>query len=262
MRTRRLHRICRFLFCRTDTQEFCDEAQPLAQEDDEDNELGKQRRALPLQRSLWDRAHRRISQLLRFERASGFDAEADDPMPRCLLTYEQRIMLLPLLPPTLRHRRWKLLFTTSDHGRSIISVLSRAHDRGPTLVIVCDRQQLIFGAFAASPWRREPEPHFYGTGEGFLFSTWPADEGFRAWHWSGRNRFFQIASHDFVAFGSGGHFGLWLGKSLGTGSTGRCETFENEPLTQHSVHGGLAEPHLGDSAFEVREVQIWGFAEG
>ena len=84
---------------------------------------------------------------------------------------------------------------------------------------------------------------------------------FRAWRWSGDNRYFQAAAIDFVAFGSGGHFGLWLGSSLTTGSTGRCATYENEPLTQHSVHGGLEEPHMGDSAFEVAEVQVWGFVE-
>ena len=38
-----------------------------------------------------------------------------------------------------------------------------------------------------------------------------------------------------------------------------------QALTEHSVHGGLEQPHLGDSAFEVQELQIWGFeaaAEG
>ena len=212
---------------------------------------------------MWSSVRGRLSRLLRFERAAGYDIEnaMDDPLPRCLLDYDQRLLLLPLLPPTLRHRKWLLLFTTAEHGCSIKTVLSRAHGRGPTVLIVRDRRDHVFGAFAAESWRREPSPSFYGTGEGFLFSTWPEEsEGFRAWQWTGVNRHCQAAAVDFLAFGSGGHFGLWLGKALGTGSTGRCHTFENEPLTEHHVHGGLAQPHMGDTAFEVRECQLWAFA--
>ena len=96
--------------------------------------------------------------------------------------------------------------------------------------------------------------------EAFLFSTWRKEaDGLHVYGWSGANRYCQLASIDFVAFGSGGHFGLWLGKELRTGSTGRCATFDNEPLTEHHVEGGLDEPHRGDSAFDVQEVQLWGF---
>ena len=98
------------------------------------------------------------------------------------------------------------------------------------------------------------DPH--GNGEAFLFSTWPAEAGFRAWRWSGANRFFQAAAVDFVAFGSGGHFGLWVGRSIGTGSTAACATFENEPLTEHSVAGGLEEPPLL-SPFRVEVDELW-----
>ena len=52
---------------------------------------------------------------------------------------------------------------------------------------------------------------------------------------------------------------LWLGDSLNSGSTARSETFDNEPLTEHFVSGGMLEPHSGDSAFQVLEVQVWSF---
>ena len=248
-------RLCWCCRCRCSTRECDEESEPLNLDPEAEPPAVKR------QSSLWERARRRLSRMVSFERAAGFTREApDEPLPRCLLDYEQRCLLLPLLPPTLRHKRWKLLFTTEDHGCSIKSLLNRAHGCGPTVVLVRDKQRHTFGAFAAAAWRRYPEPHFYGTGEGFLFSTWPEEaEGFRAWRWSGANRYFQAAAIDFVAFGSGGHFGLWLGSSLTTGSTGRCATYENEPLTQHSVHGGLEAPYMGDSAFEVAEVQVWGF---
>lgn len=241
---------------------------PLTQADDDDVGIGSPS-ARGRHRDLWEQVRAKVVGLVRFEAAAGFEVESayDEPMPLCVLPYESRLELLPLLPPTLRHRKWTLLFSSAEHGVSIKTVLRRCADRGPTLVLVRDKRRHVFGAFAAEAWRRDPEPHFYGTGEAFLFSTWQPDgecgETFRSWAWTGANRYCQLASIDFLAFGSGGadgHFGLWLGRSLGTGSTGRCATFENKPLTEHSVEGGLDAPHRGDSAFEVQELQVWGFA--
>ena len=186
-----------------------------------------------------------------------------DPIPACLLSYDSRLELLPLLPPSLQPQgcsHWELLFSSEEHGCSFITFFARTHDRGPTLVLVRDAMGHTFGAFAGESWRREPDSHYHGNGDSFLFSTWP--DGFRHWPWTGANRHFQLATHDCLAFGGGGHFGLWLGNALGTGSTGRCETYANDPLTeQHRVRGGLPEPQAADaSAFEVREVQVWGFA--
>ena len=193
--------------------------------------------------SVWQRANQkferataRLGTLLRLEKMAGGMLEGEDPLPHCLLQYTHRIELLPLLPSTLRQKRWQLLFM----------------------------QGHVFGAFASEAWRDHPQTHFHGTGETFLFSTWPEAEGFQAWGWDhdsvASNRSFQCAALDFIAFGSGGHFGLWLDNSLATGSTSRCDTFGNAPLTEHSIRGGLREPHDGISAFEVREIQVWGFS--
>ena len=213
-------------------------------------------------RSMWERASGKVRRLLRFQGLAGYQDKEEDPMPRCLLAYDQRLCILPLLPRAIRQNEWRLLFTTADHGTSLSSFLDRCSGHGPTLVLVRDKNGHVFGAFAGEAWRQKPDPHFHGCGEGFLFSTWvPADVsasgGFRAWRWSGANRHFQCAAIDFLAFGSGSHFGLWLGKSLTFGSTGRSETFHNEALTEHSVSGGLESPHGGASAFEVLELQVW-----
>ena len=254
-RVRRLCQRCCACCASKDTP-YCDpiEIEPLTHEDSEAHPPMAKRHPSLWRR--WQRARKRVLQLVRLEHDV---LDEDDPLPRCLLEYEQRLELLPLLPPVLRQKRWRLLFTTEDHGCSIKTLLERSAGRGPTVVLVRDRKRHVFGAFAAEAWRREPEPHFYSNGEAFLFSTWPAEAGFRAWRWSGANRFFQAAAVDFVAFGSGGHFGLWVGRSIGTGSTAACATFENEPLTEHSVAGGLEEPAMGDSAFEILELQVWGF---
>jgi len=221
--------------------------------------------------SVWQRANQkferataRLGTLLRLEKMAGGMLEGEDPLPHCLLQYTHRIELLPLLPSTLRQKRWQLLFTTAEHGCSIRSVLTRCSGLGPTVFIVRDMQGHVFGAFASEAWRDHPQTHFHGTGETFLFSTWPEAKGFRAWGWDhdsvASNRSFQCSALDFIAFGSGGHFGLWLDNSLATGSTSRCDTFGNAPLTEHSIRGGLREPHDGISAFEVSEIQVWGFS--
>ena len=267
----------------------------------------------PLRRhnSAWDRAKFKLRMLFKFENATNFDAEPDDPMPRCVLRYDERVELLPLLPPNLRTRKWQLRFSSQTDGCSLKTLYSSASaSRGPTVVLVRDVQRHVFGAFVASAWQ-EDYNHYQGSAESFVFSTWP--DGFRSWAWSGKNRHIMLASRDSLGWGGGGHFGaelwsrnplpqslgggsrlarlkpaaamnqnpdvydalplstslansnpataaaLWLGDSLASGSTARSETFDNEPLTEHFVQGGMPEPHSGDSAFQVLEVQVWSF---
>lgn len=262
--------VCRFCCCCCGTSSNCsrdERARLTATQDDELESLEEAHEGVmppPLSRktSAWDRAMSRLTTLLHAAEPPILDTAAgNDPLPQCILSYRDRIQLLPMLPHSLQAQAWHLLYTTSEHGCSIKTLLQRAHGRGPTLVLVKDRQGHVFGAFAAESWRREPSLSFYGTGESLLLSTWPGGR-YRAWRWSGANRHFQMAASDCVVFGSGGgHAGLWLGSSLAFGSTARCDTFDNEPLTEHNVAGGLEEPHRGDSAFEVLELQVWGFSE-
>jgi hypothetical protein len=230
------------------------EARPLTTLSDEDEPPPSADRDPPP--TVWQHARSLLRDQLATPGAA--DAErAEEALPGCVLPYEARIELLPRLPRAQRDQPWRCLFSSAEHGSSITTLLARAHGRGPTVVLVRDRQQHVFGAFAAEPWPSHPSPHYSGTGEGFLFSTWP--KGFRAWGWTRRNRHLQLASRDCLAFGGGGHFGLWISGSLDVGSTARSDTYENEPLTEHAVSGGLEAPLDGSSAFEVAEVQIWGF---
>ena len=275
MSTLDLGRLRRFCCCPDRSYSCVDNAEPPEREllkqqvDEPTTQQGPpmlRRRGSVWQRAnqKFERATARLGTLLRLEKMAGGMLEGEDPLPHCLLQYTHRIELLPLLPSTLRQKRWQLLFTTAEHGCSIRSVLTRCSGLGPTVFLVRDMQGHVFGAFASEAWRDHPQTHFHGTGETFLFSTWPEAEGFQAWGWDhdsvASNRSFQCAALDFIAFGSGGHFGLWLDNSLATGSTSRCDTFGNAPLTEHSIRGGLREPHDGISAFEVREIQVWGFS--
>jgi len=66
--------------------------------------------------------------------------------------------------------------------------------------------------------------------------------------------------------GGGGSFGFLLSADLRTGSTGRCETFGNNPLVgaagSHGGVGGFAAGIGGEvngSIFDVLSVEVWGF---
>ena len=64
------------------------------------------------------------------------------------------------------------------------------------------------------------------------------------YQWSGVNSHFQLAYHDSIAMGGGGHFGLWLDEAFEYGSSGRCETYDNQPLAS-------------DESFRVIRVELW-----
>jgi hypothetical protein len=56
----------------------------------------------------------------------------------------------------------------------------------------------IFGGFNSVSWSMEP--HYYGSGETFLFSLKPAAKLYR---WTGANNNFICSRRDFIAMGGG-----------------------------------------------------------
>jgi hypothetical protein len=64
------------------------------------------------------------------------------------------------------------------------------------------------------------------------------------YHWSGSNSHFQLAYHDSIAMGGGGHFGLWLDEAFEYGSSGRSDTYNNPPLGS-------------DESFRIIRVELW-----
>lgn len=71
-----------------------------------------------------------------------------------------------------------------------------------------------------------------------------------------------MTSDDGVGLGMGGggdagNFGFLLSADLRSGSTGRCETFDNRPLV---VEAGLVgKRESTGTVFDVRSVEVWGF---
>ena len=121
---------------------------------------------------------------------------------------------------------WMLRYSTEQHGCSLRTAMAKVAERGGSLLIVRDVHGHVFGGFASTPWH--VSPHYFGTGECFVFSAGPA---FRCWPWTGANSHFQLGFADSIAFGGGGQFAIWLDEAFEYGSSGRCETFGNEPLS-------------------------------
>jgi len=170
------------------------------------------------------------------------------------------------LPARAEGCSWTLAFTTSTMGYSLPSLYrSLSGYDGPVLLIVKDKDRNVFGAFSSCSLK--PSESFYGTGETYLFTfkqqatevvpsssvtNTVSDDGsltnqnitknnnnnnnnfseFRRFTWTGANLYFIKGNTDSLAFGAGeGNFGLWLDEDLYHGSSHRCKTFNNEPLT-------------------------------
>ena len=154
---------------------------------------------------------------------------------------------------------------------------------------------VTFGGFASGSQWKNMGRSFAGDGGSFLFafaaegSSGSAGEqapfeedgiygggggsagdgaGLRVYPWSRKDRCF-MTSDDAVGLGmggggSGGNFGFLLSEDLRSGSTGRCETFENPPLVQAVELGGGVGGSAGvaegrGAVYDVLSVEVWGF---
>lgn len=183
--------------------------------------------------------------------------------------------LMRHLPSRCHGKALKLLFSTSQNGYSLATLLNRCRGHGPTLLVVMDEASQVFGGFASRDWSGNDlasstvqfslgrgssstsvgagsgsaslftrTSSYFGSGEAFLFRCKPTLAVYR---WTRRNSDFQLARRDLLALGGGGgKFGLCLDAGLERGWTGRCDTFDNPPLAS-------------EEAFRVVRVEAWGF---
>lgn len=168
--------------------------------------------------------------------AHGWDAEEPS-----LIGTEERKCLAHALPVTLSFSDWSIIYSTEMHGWSLQTFYRHLDQAGPSVLVVKDSAGAVFGGFASESWHQSA--HYFGTGESFLFQLRPT---LRIFPWSGENDHYMLGSGDSIAFGSGGAFGLWLDNCFETGSSGRCETYSNEPLAS-------------SPDFRVSSVEVWGF---
>jgi len=160
-----------------------------------------------------------------------------------LLTDNQIRILCEHLLTIADGRPWLMVYGTEQHGFSLSSLYRNTSKlESATLLLVRDSEMKVFGAML--PCSIRCKEGYYGTGESFLFKFEPI---FKKYCWSEKNDFFINGTTTSLSIGSGdGTFGLWMDDDLHRGKTQRCDTFDNDPLTD-SID------------FLINAIEIWSF---
>ncbi|XP_056620050.1 nuclear receptor coactivator 7 isoform X2 [Triplophysa dalaica] len=185
------------------------------------------------------------------KRRQSFSFEDEDSLdlfpllmdPSVLLEDTHIEKLATRLPARVQGYPWRLVYSTVIHGTSLKTLYRNLLDVDcPVLLVIRDMNNQMFGAFSTHPFR--VTEHYYGTGETFLYTFCPE---IKVFHWSGENSYFVKGNTDSLQIGGGGgRLGLWLDADLDHGTTSRCSTFNNLPLS--SKHD-----------FIVQNLEVWAF---
>ncbi|CDF38015.1 unnamed protein product [Chondrus crispus] len=148
----------------------------------------------------------------------------------------------------------RLLYSTNEHGMSLLTLYNRVKTASPTLLVIRDTKDRVFGCYAAAPWKAS-SARYYGTGESFVFGT-DGPDVVKVYKWSRENSFFQFTSHSFLAIGggAGSHFALWVDEDLLMGTTSACSTFASPPLTNT-----LSKDESNCTEFKIVTLEVWAF---
>eukprot|EP00529_Nitzschia_sp_RCC80_P024998 CAMPEP_0113464156 /NCGR_PEP_ID=MMETSP0014_2-20120614/13049_1 /TAXON_ID=2857 /ORGANISM="Nitzschia sp." /LENGTH=541 /DNA_ID=CAMNT_0000356215 /DNA_START=283 /DNA_END=1908 /DNA_ORIENTATION=+ /assembly_acc=CAM_ASM_000159 len=209
---------------------------------------------------------------VRVERVAG----DDDPNNAFILTSEQMHELAcHVLPKTVAFSRWRRLYGLGRDGDSFDGCLRIIGNATKTLMVVRTSKGSIFGGYSESPWHSQAQhgdARFFGSAAACLWSFSSASsvssppsgdtdknkngktKTIQVYKWTGKNRYIQLCdlSHKMIAFGGGGDdgaFGLCVQDDFQRGSTGPCDTFDNEPLCP-------------DDNFDIVDVEFWEFMTG
>jgi len=140
------------------------------------------------------------------------------------------------LPPRQKICDAALLFDSNKSGFSIKTFLNLADFSGPNLVFIETSSGVVAGGFASSSWKISRDP--LGTGECFVFSLQPGEP--RSYPWvPGSNEMFMMCDGKGITFGGGSAFALHLNETLTEATSGRSETFNNEPLFGGDDHASV-----------------------
>nr|GLL24684.1 TLD domain-containing protein 1 [Ipomoea trifida] len=156
-----------------------------------------------------------------------------------LLRTEYAWVIGGALPQEELHE-WKLLYHSTVHGLSFNTFLGNVlNDKGPSVLIIKDKEGYIYGGYASQPWERHAE--FYGDMKSFIFQLYPKASIFRP---TGANHNIQWCAVNFSSesipngIGFGGrvnHFGLFIPANFDQGHTFPCTTFGSPCLSASNV---------------------------
>ena len=162
------------------------------------------------------------------------------------------------LPASIMFSTWKRLYSLQRDGDSFTtSFLNKVKGQTRTLLVIKTTKNEIMGGYSNSPWESQSGSvgaAFYGSCQACLFKICRPSGEVKLFSWTGRNRYVQVCDihAKLLAFGGGGKdgaFGLCIEDDFSVGTTGKCETFNNEPLCD-------------EGRFEILNVECWGFKHG
>ncbi|KAI8759260.1 MTOR-associated protein meak7 [Biomphalaria glabrata] len=146
--------------------------------------------------------------------------------------------------------QWKLVFSNSLHGNSFSQLLQHIRNKGPSFIVIKDKDGHVFGGFASVSW--EINPKFTGNSSCFLFKVKPF---FQIYTSTGYNANFMYLNHQVQTLpnglGMGGqfeYFGFWIDQSFDRGHSkagARGNTTFGSP--QLSAH----------TEFQVDCIEVW-----
>jgi TBC1 domain family member 24 len=153
------------------------------------------------------------------------------------------------LPAYLTCNDMELVYDTRRHGWNLLSFYSHVQDKGPTLLVVKDTRDQIFGAFSSTSWQQS-SGDVYGNGRCFVFTLRPQ---MHVYAWSGLNDTFMSGRRDAILMG-GGTKGIALCVQLDElrGFSTPCETFDSPSLASSQGRG--------DGVFEMEHLEVWCFS--
>jgi len=190
------------------------------------------------------------------------EPEADGKNPRLLSPTQFRQLVDEGIPSSMRMNAWRRIYSIGRDGDSFYALLQKCKTYPHNLIVIQTTTGYLLGGFNSSAWKTQKKTSchdYYGNGVSFLFGSHPAaddcnnstnnSERLSIYKWTGTNDLCQICNQEErkIAMGGGGAFGFILKDDFFRGSTDRCGTFGNPPLTRDP-----------DGLFTVAAMEIYG----
>jgi len=106
------------------------------------------------------------------------------------------------IPQRYRLYEPMLIFNSEEDGFNLRTLVAQCSDYVPTLVFIKTKEKQTFGVFCDQVW--EPQDHYYGSGETFLFSLEPVEKVY-PW-WSEGNQCYMRLTPTEVTWGGGNEY--------------------------------------------------------
>lgn len=196
--------------------------------------------------------------------------EADEDSPYILSEDQMNEISKYVLPESITYCRWRRLYGLGRDGDSFDGCLRIIGTKKRTLMVVRTTKGDIFGGYADAPWHSRHDSStakYFGSAASCLYSfasprsplstsSSPESSSINVYRWTGKNRYIQVCdvSNKMLAFGGGGDkgaFGVCLQEDFQRGTTGHCDTFDNDPLCSNC-----------ERTFDIVDVEFWEFLTG